>query len=399
MERIDIKVVTFLVGLLILLTGCSERARFQVTNLVPDSLLIADTLDVAQSDWANKGRATSGMWKSERMVTANWHGYWSRSFLGFARPETAFEFKSAELYLYATRIEGEMAVSTFEFYTLVDSLMAGDIYWNEMPADDELVATFSLPDPGTGEVGEDSVFVDLTSVVGDWISGESDNYGLMMKLDAEGSATEAIAEYGTSQARNRPVEDDEGDTTLVDVRPSLRIAYRDTANDTDTTLWYLPANDTFSDTLVTPFEGSLLVVGNGFPSRAYVKFDLDLIPEGSTLTRAVLELTVSADSSSFDEIAVGCYGALEEWEGFDTDTGREGTGTQTLHRADYEIDGVIQMDISPLVIPQVAGLVANHGYVIRSSNEAFDLDYVKFYANPRLRVYYALPPDPWYRRD
>jgi hypothetical protein len=398
-ERLDIAAVTFLVLSLALLTGCSERARFEVTNLVPDSLLITDTLDVAQADWANKGQAASGMWKSERMVTANWHGYWSRSFLGFSRPDTVLELKSAELYLYATRIEGEISSARFELYSLFDSLLAGDIYWSEIPAADELVAAFTLPDPGAGELGEDSVFIDMTGVVADWISGESDNYGVMMKLDVEGSAAEAIAEYGTSQSRNRPVETDEGDTLLVDVRPSMRIAYRDTARDADTSLWYLPANDTFSDTLVTPFEGSMLVVGNGFPSRAYVKFDLGAIPDGSTLTRAVLELTVVADSSSFDEISVTCHGALEPWEGFTTDIGSDGTGTKKLLRADFQNDGVIQMDISPLVAPQVGGVVPNNGYVIRSTSEAFDLDYVKFRANPRLRVYYALPPDPWYRRD
>ncbi|MGD9401521.1 MAG: DNRLRE domain-containing protein [bacterium] len=398
-ERLDIAVVTMFAAFLVLLAGCSERADFKVTNLVPDSLLVSDTLDVAQAGWYNKGRAASGMWQSERMVTANWHGYQSRSFLSLSRPDTAFELQSAELYLYATRIEGDMASSTFELYTLADSILAGDIYWSEMPQPDELLATFALPDPGPGAIVEDSVFVDITTVVAEWISGESDNYGLVMKLDSEGTAAEAIAEFGTSQSRNRPVEDDEGDTTLVDVRPSMRVAYRDTANDADTTLWYLPANDTFSDTLVTPLGGSLLTVGNGFPSRAFIEFDLGAIPEGSRLSRAVLELTVSADSSSFDEISVICHAALEAWNGFDTDIGGQGVGTTTLSREDFETDGVIRMEISELVIPQVGGVVANHGYVIKSTKEAFDLDYVRFHATPRLMVYYALPPEPWYRRD
>lgn len=398
-ERLDITAVTFLVIALGLFAGCSEKSAFRVTNLVPDSLLVLDTLDVAEAEWSNKGRATSGMWQSERMVVCNWHGYWSRSFAGFMRPDTTMVLQAADLYLYATRIEGDMAGSTFEVYTLIDSLFAGDIYWNEMPAEDELVATFELPDPGAGQIGEDSVFINMESVVADWISGASDNYGLMFKLREEGTAVEAIAEFGTSQSRNRPVETDEGDTALVDVRPSMRIAYRDTANESDTTLWYLPANDTFSDTLVTPFQGSLLLVGNGFPTRSLVKFDLGALPEGSTLTRAVLELTVAAESSSFDEISVSCYAALEEWKGFDTQTGSQGAGAKTLHRKDYEADGVINMDITPLVQPQVAGIAANHGYVIKSTKEAFDLDYVRFYQTPRLRVYYALPPDPWYRRD
>ena len=398
-ERIDIAVVTLFAVFLALLAGCSERADFRVTDLVPDSLLVSDTLDVARTGWYNKGRAASGMWQSERLVTANWHGYQSRSFLGLSRPDTAFELQSAELYLYASRIEGDMASSTFEIYTLADSLLAGDIYWDNMPQPFELRATFTLPDPGPGEILEDSVFVDITAVVAEWINGEYDNYGLMMKLDSEGSAAEVMAEFGTSQSRKRPVETGEGDTVLVDIRPSMRIAYRDTANDADTTLWYLPANDTFSDTLLTPLDGSMLVVGNGFPSRAFVKFDLDAIPEGSTLARAVLELTLAADSSSFDEISIICHAALEEWDGFDTGIGGTGVGTRTLNREDFETDGVVHMEISELVIPQVAGIVSNHGYVIKSTSEAFDLDYVKFYANPRLRVYYVLPTDPWYGRD
>jgi hypothetical protein len=400
-ERLDIAAVTLIILSLALFLGCSEKAVFKVTGLVPDSVLVQDTLDVAQADWSNRGHAASGMWQSERIVTCNWHGYWARSFMGFSRPDTTLVLESAVLYLYATRIEGEMASLSFGLYTLADSLLAGDIYWNDLPAADELVSTFTLPDPGPGQLDEDSAFVDITSVVADWISGESDNYGLTLKIEEEGTATEAIAEFGTSQARNRPVETDEGDTVLVDVRPSMRIAYIDTAGeaDNDTTLWYLPSNDTFSDTLVTPFEGSMLIVGNGFPSRSFVKFDLDALPEGSTLTRAVLDLTVAADSSSFDEITISCYGMLTEWDGFDTKIGSSGAGTTTLLREAYKFDGAVHMDITPLVVPQVGGIVPNYGYLIKSTKEAFDVDYVKFYANPRLRVYYALPPDPWYRRD
>jgi hypothetical protein len=400
-ERLDIAVVTLIILSLTLVLGCSEKAVFRVTGLVPDSLLVQDTLGVAQADWSNRGRAASGMWQSERMVTCNWHGYWARSFMGFSRPDTTLVLESAALHLYATRIEGEMAASSFGVYTLADSLLAGDIYWDKMPAADKLAGNFTLPDPSPEELGEDSVSVDITGVVADWMSGASDNYGLMVKLDEEGTATEAIAEFGTSQGRNRPVETDEGDTVLVDVRPSVRIAYIDTTgeSDNDTTLWYLPSNDTFSDTLVTPFEGDMLIVGNGFPSRSFVKFDLDVLPEGSTLTRAVLDLTLAAGSSSFDEITISCYGALSEWNGFDTEIGSAGAGTTTLQRKDYELDGLVRMDITPLVRPQVGGVVSNYGYVIKSTKEAFDLDYVRFYPDPKLRVYYALPPEPWYRRD
>jgi hypothetical protein len=398
-ERLDIAAIIFLALSLGLVAGCSEEAVFKVTNLVPDSLLVVDTLDVAQADWENSGRATSGMWESERLVVCDWHGYWARSFIGLSRPDTTLVLQSAELYLYATRIEGQVASSSFEVYTLADSLLAGDIYWDNMPAADELVATFMLPDPGPNKLGEDSVFVDITGPVAAWISGESDNYGLMIKLAQEGSGIESMFEFGSSQGRNRPVPTDEGDTVLVDVRPSMRIAYRDTANDTDTSLWYLPANDTFSDTLITPFDGSMLIAGNGFPSRSHVKFDLDLLPEGVTLTRAVLELTVSAESSSFDEITVSCYAALEPWRGYETSTGAQGVTSTTLLREDYHVDGVIKMEVTPLVELQVAGSVANYGYVVRSVREYFDLDYVRFYRDPQLRVYYALPPDPWYRRD
>jgi hypothetical protein len=403
-ERLDIAAITLIcmalaMMLLPILTGCSEKPLFQVSNLVPDSLLVTDTLDVAETAWGTKARAASGMWQSERMVTCDWRGYLARSFIGLSRPDTELVLQSADLYLYATRIEGNAAGAAFEVYTLQDSLMAGDIYWSEMPAVDELVATFTLPDPGPGEIGEDSVFVDLTGLVSQWIGGENDKYGLMLKLQQEGMGAETIAEFGTAQARNRPVETAEGDTVLVNPKPSLRIAYRDTANASDTTLWYLPANDTFSDTLLTPFDGTMLVVGNGFPSRSMVKFDLDVLPEGCTVTRAVLELTVAADASSFDEITIICHGALEPWEGYSTLIGTSGTGTTTLKREDYKFDQDIQMEITPLVEPQVAGKVANYGYVIKSTKEASDLDFVRFYANPRLRVYYALPPDPWYRRD
>jgi hypothetical protein len=391
-ERLDITAVTVILLASALLMSCSERATFEASGLVPDSVLVVDTLEVAEARWATQDHATSGMWQSERSVTCNWHGYRSRSFIGFPRPDTSLELQSAALYLYATRIEGDVGASQFELYTLLDSLKAGDIYWDKMPAADELISRFSLPEPGAGDIAEDSVFVDITEAVEDWIGGQSLRHGLMIKYEAEGSALEAIAEFGTGQSRNRPVETAEGDTVLVDIRPSMRIAYMDTANDNDTTLWYLPANDTFADTLVTPFTGPLLLVGNGFPSRSFVKFDLSSIPDGSTLTRAVLELRVAADSSSFDQISVICHASLEsEWSGVESVIGSEGAGTKTLLKENFEADGTVAMDITPLVQPQVAGLVSNRGYVIKSTNEAYDLDYVRFYPDARLRVYYVLP--------
>jgi len=392
-ERLDISLITILLLSLALLNGCSEKAVFRYSGLVADSIFVADSLAVTESAWANLGRAASGMWKSERMVACNWHGYRSRCFLGFNLPDTTLELKSADLYLYATRIEGDVQSTTFELYTLLDTLKAGDVYWGQMPAENEIVGEFVLPAPG-----EDSVFVDITTVVADWLSGESDNYGFMMKLREEGAATEVVAEFGTAQSRKRSVVG-EDDTTLVDVKPSLRITYIDTGG-ADTTLWYLPNRDTFSDTLVTPFEGSLLLVGNGFPSRSFVRYDLDGIPEGSTLTRAVLELVVAAESSSFDEIAVTCHASLDaEWSGFETDIGASGAGRVALLREDFEIDGIVRMDITALVEPQVADVAANYGLVLKSTSEAYDLDYIRFYADPKLKVFYVLPPDPWYRSD
>jgi hypothetical protein len=384
-------------SMLLLCQSCSKEASFRpLFEIDPSERFASDTLVAQTSAWFNKGMSAGPTYTSTRMVVCDWEGYDARAFLRFtAFPDTDAVVTSARLYLYATRVEGG---GTFlNVHTLSDTLIQSELYWGEMPGiSQEPVAEFALP----AESG-DSVFVDVTETVASWVKGDGSNYGFAIKArDDEGP--EFLVEFATREAPTKTTIGDE-DTTVLDLRPALRIAYVDTAGEDQTSV-SIAAVDAFADTLVTPFpdDDLHLLCGSGFPSRAFVLFDVRRIPRGATVTQSILSLVIDASTSSFDSMGVRCHAVVDTlpWSGFDVSIGATGTETVTILAERMEADSTLKMDITALVQPLVARQETNSGFTVKASNETFDLDFVRFWSHtqpdgmlrPTLVVDYILPP-------
>ncbi len=378
-------------------TGCSQEAAFTPpVDMRTSERFRSTTYTAIDSDWSNSGESAGPGYLSERFVVCNWEGYLSRGFIRFtAFPDTEVTVDSVLLYLYVTRIEGDAGAVTFDVHTLTDTLVQKEIYWGTMPGISALpVASFSAP----LESG-DSVFVDITELAEAWRFDEEVNYGLAIKLDENPGAPQAIAEFGTKEVLLKVVDD----STIYDFRPALRFAYVDTGGN-DQHAIAITSEDVFADTLVTPFPPDTLSVlcGNGFASRGFVKFDLSDIPDGSTLARSILVISPDLEQSSFDSMGVQCHAMLDAtWSGYDTAIGGSGAGLSTLIPGELSGGEKVEMDITAILQDVIAGEKPNYGLALKSPNERFDLDFVRFFSHsypdtdlvPLLRVDYVLPPE------
>lgn len=380
---------------LLLSGGCSREVSFEpLFEPDPEERFRSDTLIATQSEWVTRGSSAGPGWRSARMVVCNWHGYDSRGFLRFtAFPDTSATVDSVLLYLWATRVDGDWSGAILDVHTLVDTLKQKDLYWGQMPGiSEEPIANLALPSaPG-------SVFVDVTEAVTSWIKREDRNLGFALKArDEEGP--EVLVEFATREVSVKTIDD----STFWDCRPALRIAYLDTAGE-DQQAVSIAAEDTFADTLETPFpEDDLhLLCGRGFPSRAFVRFDIAQIPKGSTVTRSIMSLAIDSEASSFDSVGITCHAILDyPWEeGFQTTIGAAGISTITVESDTLESNATVRMDVTGLVQPLVARLEQNSGLAVKTSNEVFDLDLMRFWSHaqpdsdlrPKLVIDYVLPP-------
>jgi hypothetical protein len=388
------------------LGGCSQKESFSPYlsgDLGLDTLFEFKSLRSIESDWANRGGSAGVSWASKRAVVCAWQGYLSRSFLWFtALPDSLVEVTSASLYLYATRVDGDPVSHEFGVYTLADTLKQLELFWGTMPEPSTTqVAAFFPP-----AASEDSVEVDVTDVVSSWVKRETPNLGFVIKdLDEMLGDTGVLVEFASREVSVKQSIADE-DTVIYDLRPALRIAYVDTAGQ-DQLAISIATVDAFADTLITPFDADTLRIlcGNGFPSRAFVRFDFSGIPREATVTRSVLKLHTDLENSSFDSIGIICHAVLDaEWNGFETSFGLTGTGSTTLKADEMSGGEAVSMVITPLVQPVVSRQQESYGFLIKPVSETFDLDFVRFFSaenpdtnmRPRLEIHYAMPAPPPY---
>jgi hypothetical protein len=378
-------------------TGCSQEAAFTPPiDMRTSERFRTATYTAVDSDWSNRGQSAGPGYLSDRFVVCNWEGYLSRGFMRFtAFPDTEVTVDSVLLYLYVTRMEGDAGAVTFDVHALTDTLEQTEIYWGTMPGLSAMpVASFSAP----MESG-DSVFIDITELAEAWRHDEETNYGLAIKMDESPGAPQAIAEFGTKEVLLKVVDD----STIYDFRPALRFAYVDTGGEAQSAI-AISSEDVFADTLITPFPPDTLAVlcGNGFPSRGFVMFDLSDIPDGSTLARSILVVSPDLERSSFDSIGVQCHAVLDsDWSGYETEIGASGTGLATLLPAELAGGEKVEMDVTAVLQDVIAGTQPNYGLALRSTDERFDLDFVRFFSHsypdtelvPMLQVEYVLPPE------
>ena len=388
-----------------LVPGCSQKEQFSPYlegGLGTDSLFADTTLTPVVERSATSAKAAGDAYSSRRLVVANWSGYAARTFLKFSLyPDTSLDVTSAKLFLYVTRVEGDVAPGAFGIYPLTDSLVQTDLRWANMPAAGDEILSFGLqPEP------EDSVVLDVTGIVSEWGKGTTTNRGFMIRCLDEFSPTQRIVEFAS--AGDPSTRDLVGtDTTTIQVWPVLRVVSVDSTDSTEFTE-LVAAVDTFADTLAAARSDTVLTVANGFPSRTFIKFDFSGIPLEATVTRAVLKLAADMSASSFDSMAVICHAVLDTVSGFGASYGTSGSGKTTLTRAAMASDPSFAMEVTPLVQPQVSRFVkVNYGLVVKSADETADLDFVILVPTragqpglaPRLEIHYVLPPRPWYWRD
>lgn len=409
-------------GALPLLSGCSEKETFTPTivdGLKTDGLFRSDTLytsdDQALETAASSGARAGYPKSSRKLVVCNWRGRAARCHLWFSElPESTVTVIRADLFLYATRIQSIPSDAQYEIYALTDTLEDDSLRWSDLDAVlGPKVADFSLEADPSGTIASDSVVLDVTSLVASWVGRETDNCGIAVRL-ADETASEAIAEFASREDATTRTNDN--DTTFY-VRPALRIRYvaatslaaRELAFAAADTSYALAlcTQDTFVDSLLVPLSDTLLVCSNGFPSRTYLKFDLSEIPVEASVIKSTLRLVPDLTASSFDALTISCHALVDTFSDFETEYGVKGAGTTALTYDSLDATSSIDMNITALVQNVVSGLVKDYGFVIRTSDETADLDFIVFTSTrdgdpdraPRLEIEYVLPPLPSYRRD
>jgi len=387
-------------------SGCSQKEQFSPYlegGLGTDSLFGDTTLVAVAEHSAASTQSAGDASASRRLVVANWNGYAARTFLNFSLfPDTSLTITSARLFLYYTRVEGDVQPAPFGLYALADSLVQLGLRWGNMPAAGDEIMPFGL-----GTEPEDSVVLDVTETVAAWAKGTSTNRGFMIKCLDEFSPDQRIVEFASSEEPFARKLIEGSDTTTIKIVPVLRVVSVDSTDSTEFTQ-LTAAIDTFADTLTTARSESVLTVANGFPSRTFLKFDFSLLPREATVIRAVLRLSADTTASSLDSMSVICHAVLDTVSGFGASYGATGSGTTLLTRHKLANDPSFAMDVTPLVQPQVSQLVkVNYGLLVKSADEVADLDYVVLVPRssgrselaPKLEVHYVVPPRPWYRRE
>jgi len=389
--------------------GCSKEALFMSDDLADESRFRDTTLYAIRTDWDNALHTKGNPWLSSRLVVANMPGpvegstLLARSFLWFTTlPETTAQVENAVLYLYVTRWDCKSGCSSIDLYALTDTLKQLELWWDSMPeVETDPVATFSISQ------AQDSIVINVSDIVQQWISGEKPNLGLALIAD-ETPGGDFVAEFA-SREHPRKEEISGTDTTIFDFRPTLRITYIDTADTSGNLESFesIPTVDAFADTLLA--AGLLtstvenIICGNGTPSRAFLMFDIEGIPIEASIAKAVLKLTPDFASSSFDSIDLICHAVVDSpWTHFGSPIGSAGAGRVTVKTSD-QTGSTVDFEITVLIQPLVARKVTNRGFVIKSVQEGADLDYVAFFGRgasedlvPRLEIHYVLPPPPPY---
>lgn len=405
-------------GVLCSLSGCSEKESFTpytYGGLGTDSLFRSDTSSLVLETSASLGTTETIVRGSRRLVVCNWRGRLARCHLWFSElPDSPATVIRADLFLYATRIQSNSSVDEYEVYALADTLDYDSLSWAAFDTSlqsSTKVTSFSLAGDPSGLIASDSIVIDLTELVSSWVEKETDNCGIAIKL-ADETVFESIAEFAS---REDPTTRTTANDTSFYVRPALRISYvaptsgvarQAPVADTSYAI-ALSTQDMFLASLLMPLDDSLLACSNGFPSRTYLKFDIPKVP-GATVIKSTLTLVPDLAASSFDVMTVACHALVDTFAGFDsTEFGIKGTGAMTLTYDSLEVAAPITMDVTALVRVLVPSLVENNGFLVKSTDETTDLDFVIFASSrdgdpglsPRLEICYKLPSSPRYRRD
>lgn len=211
-------------------------------------------------------------------------------------------FAKLQLYMY----EAPSASRTYDAQRLTASWVETSINWNNQPA----VAASVSATATTGIVANSWVEWDVTSDVQAIANGTLTNYGWRIADHAESSPTD-------QQARFRARE-----YTSVTFRPRLEVDWITTQPTPTPTPSGVPQSGTFSATADAALDSGHPSLNDGAGTvmpldttmDGIVRFDISSIPTvGSTITSAVLTMTVTAVGKADDQKLYSVYRVLTDW--------------------------------------------------------------------------------------
>lgn len=229
------------------------------------------------------------------------------------------------------------------------------------------------------------------AVVSAWLRRRDSNFGMYLESPASDAMTRLFSK-----------EANPGERT-----PSLTIRYR-AAGDIDTVV--VVAGEDATALRVPPADPSgqepSLEIANGQGLRALVRFDTDSlrarVPEGGTLNRARLVLSVVGTSRVLGAVPMAAFAVTSEWEEA-TASSSVTVASSASATASYAVGGdSIAFEIAGLVQQWIDGDLENRGVLIRSTVEPNDLATIAVGSResatatlrPRLDLVYTLPPGP-----
>jgi hypothetical protein len=220
----------------------------------------------------------------------------------------------------------------------------------------------------------------------EWRHDASSNFGLHL-----GSTSQ------DALIRLYSVATDPGEQT-----PSLMIRFVADA-DTDSVTVKATADDYAFQRPSPPSDPQRLEIAGGWALRTLIRFDSDslraLIPEGATVNRARLVLTVVESSGLLGTVSLAAYTVTSSWGESAADSVLTTSSAAATASYSTGADSLV-FEIAGLVRNWIAGNVANYGLQIRSTSETVDLAHLSVASRqnpdvsirPRLDLAYTLPP-------
>lgn len=214
-----------------------------------------------------------------------------------AFPDSLLSVDSAEVFIPAFRSFGD---TTAQFEASAHKIIAP---WQEADVNfNSFANAFDAAEIGRTTVvaaDTDTVRIKIDpNVVTQWAHDPENNFGLLLQPLGPTFMKRFSSINSTRNA------------------PWLKISYQDSSGSGALrTAEVIPLHDAFIfETLQAPEEGPLYVA-NGLAARSLLRFDLSAIPQGATVNRAVLNLTVDHAHSYLDSlegIVFSMYPVIEE---------------------------------------------------------------------------------------
>jgi hypothetical protein len=406
--------------LLFIVLSCSQESEFPVgyDKLDYNSPIYSVTLEPSDV-WVDTYFScydNNGM--SQRLLVGAWEGYKFRTLIRFNLDWLEYDpdknITNAILRLHYGKREGEFNDNIYNEGDM--TVYVAPVYkaWNELDAswyhpkhDDswnggtfgEPVGSFYLGEPTENM---ESIDIDITEMVVDWISDPNSNNGCILYAKDEG-AINSIKELPATETISKEMpyivitydENNEKVEEIIKPWDDVTITYSDNEMSDD----YLPGS-----------EDELLIGGwNGFAYRACYKFDMSEsvtgIPPEATVVLADLQLyflpSSKSDYAEFEVHRVGkdlsedyTAGQLRQLPFYyEHDWERQTIESQPA--------GYVNFYINQLVQGWISGVFPNYGLLIQEIDETSENGFLRFVTqqnpdeskSPKLVIHYTLPPE------